>query len=65
MALVSTLTFLDTFVVGLINPIYPTLVQNALLGATLYAAVKREPHRDELRPLVGEGNSAVEHEIAV
>ena len=30
-----------------------------LLGERLYAAVKREPHRDELRPLVGEGNSAV------
>ena len=38
-----------------------------LLGERLYAAVKREPHRDELRPLVGEGNSAVEstYEIAV
>lgn len=30
-----------------------------LLGERLYAAVKRHPHRDELRPLVGEGNSAV------
>ena len=36
-----------------------------LLGERLYAAVKREPHRDELRPLVGEGNSTVDHEIAV
>ena len=38
-----------------------------LLGERLYTAVKREPHRDELRPLVGEGNSAVEsrYEIAV
>ena len=40
MRLVTVLTFLDTFVVGLVNPIYPTLVQNATLGATLYAGVK-------------------------
>jgi len=37
--LLSVITFLDTFSVGLVNPIYPTLVQSQLLGATLYASI--------------------------
>ena len=35
----SMLTFLDTFAVGVVNPVYPTIVQADVLGATLYAAL--------------------------
>ena len=37
--LVDVLTFLDTFAVGLVNPIYPELVQSDLLGATAFALI--------------------------
>ena len=37
--LVDILTFLDTFTVGLVNPIYPQLVQSKLLGATTFALI--------------------------
>ena len=32
--------FLDTFAIGLVNPIYPQLVQSDRLGATLFAALQ-------------------------
>ena len=37
--LISIITFLDTFAVGVVNAIYPTLVQSKLLGATLFACI--------------------------
>lgn len=37
--LIGIITFLDTFAVGLVNPIYPLLVKSDLLGATLFALI--------------------------
>ena len=37
--LTTLLIFFDTFAVGLVNPIYPLLVQSDRLGATLYSAL--------------------------
>ena len=36
---IAALTFLDTFVVGLVNPIYPQLVQSERIGATAFALI--------------------------
>lgn len=38
-SVVSFLTFVDTFTVGLTNPIYPILVQSDIIGATAYAGI--------------------------
>ena len=37
--LLALITFFDTFIIGLVNPIYPKLVQSELLGATLFACI--------------------------
>ena len=37
--LICVLVFIDTFAVGLVNPIYTLLVQSTLIGATQYAAL--------------------------
>ena len=37
--LILAITFSDTFMIGLVNPIYPALVQSHLLGGTLYALI--------------------------
>ena len=37
--LVTFITFIDTFTVGLTNPIYPILVQSGVIGATAYALI--------------------------
>ena len=38
--LAFAITFLDTFTVGLVSPIYPQLVQGDVLGATLFAVLQ-------------------------
>ncbi|EOD11714.1 hypothetical protein EMIHUDRAFT_124640, partial [Emiliania huxleyi CCMP1516] len=37
--LTTCLTFVDTFTVGLVNPVYPQLVQSKVIGATSYAMI--------------------------
>ena len=35
----GAVTFVDTFAVGIVNPIYPQLVQSGTIGATAYATI--------------------------